>query len=1020
MQSTDEEREQLAGYPTFVNGIPESDWPRLLLSESDVQRIRKRRGTHTQLGYGVQIVVPRLLGRFQTDMSRIPTDLVEHVGGQLSTVDPLTTLRRYAEHGDTVRAHAKEIAREDGWTSFAEGQQRLEEQTGHWLENAPIGPKALRAMMLGWLLKQRILLPALSTVDTLVREHRTAAEQRVVAKLYRRVSPAQLSTIDLLIEVPEGRHSQLTQMRSRVVGDSVTSLERALQRAEEIAGLGFADVDVSDIPKRWLTSLADRAMSERATRLKHNPVRHAAALAAIKHLETSSLDDAIDILDRLITGTIINSPQRWAEKKFLRSLPEIAISGPLVAEALLGVLTSVAEVIDTETGEISDPHIDTASTRALLETYADRGILAKAAHSLLTHLPARDSDTDEARRAKAMEQYPMLCRLVPHLVGKRLFGATRAGQRALAALDALPRLMGADHAGHGDIDPELLQRSWRRLVLGAPGSESGSVNLQAYALCVVETFHERLCARDIYVEGSSRWPNPKAGLLPPETWARQRVPLLAALALPEDAATYLTGAREELHATYARVDSRVPEGAQVISPDGLLVLPRAAAPRVSELSRRVDEMLPSVELPEVVLYVLNHIGGTATLTTERGEPFAYADLDRSVAAVLIGNGCNVGLAAVANDQGRDALTPHRLEAVSHGFGHKAMEEFNKLMLSAGASIPLAQHNVQRMASVDGMRFTLSGSQPHLRVAPQGKTEIIWMTVLTEQAMQLSGRMVSGRASAALEALSTLNANRPAGRSSTSNPAIVAQAGTHEDIVFGLLSLCGYAYQPTTDQITDHRLWRIDSANYPHLQVAPQRTINVDLVSEYWDEILHLIASIHHGAVSPDDALRILTRNGRPNQMGAALAAVGRMWKTNHLLNLYDDPGYRRGIEAQSRLHQARQKLAKRICHGIDGPFPEYQPGLEDSLGPLGLLLNAVALFNAIWIHRIVEKLRAQGWDIADSEARQLDLLRFGHINMRGRFHFDLHAEGIAIRESQNSEPVLGEIAGDGTDRSTTS
>ncbi|MFB7609931.1 Tn3 family transposase [Streptomyces gardneri] len=1014
MESTEEEHERLAGYPTFVDGIPESDWPRLHLSEGDLQRVRRKKSPHTQLGYAVQIVVPRFLGRAQTDMSRIPKDLVEHVGGQLGMADPLVAIRRYGEHGDTVRAHAREIEREDGWTSFGEGRRRLEQQIEHWLENAPAGPRALRAKMLGWLLEQRIMLPALSTLDALVGKHRTTAEEHVIATLYRKVTPAQIHVIDQLMESLEGRPSQLSSLRGRIDGDSVSSLERALRRAEDIAGLGFADVDVSDIPERWLAFLAGRAMTAKVARVKEHTTKHAAALAAIKRLEKSALNDAIDILDRLITGRFINKPKRWAEKELLRAYPKFAANSALVAEAILAVLKSVAEQVDTETGEISDPHTDTASTRALLETHADRHALAEAAKNLLTHVPARDSDVDEARRTKALEQYPTLRKLVPLLVSRRLFGANPPGRRALTALYDLPRLMEADHVRDGDIDTELLKGSWRRLVLGTPGTEPSSINRQAYAMCVVETFHQRLCARDIYVVGSSRWGNPKAALLPRETWARERLSRLAGLGLPEDADTYLARAREELHAVFDRVDSRVPDGAQVVSPDGRLVLAKAVAPRTSALSRKMDEMLPRAELPEVILYVLNHIGGTAAFTTATGEPFAYTELEASVAAVMVGLGCNVGLAAVASDRGKKALTLEHLERISHGFRPETIEACNKLMVEAGNAIPLTRHNGQQLASVDGIHFTIPAPQPHLRIAPQGSTDISWMTVLTEQAMQLSGRMVSGKPSAALEALGVLAAHRPPRRSGIPYAAIVAEAGTHEDIVFGLLNLCGYAYQPTTNQIADHRLWRMDSTAYPHLRDVTRRIINVDLISEYWDDILHLIASIHHGAVSPDDALRILTHHGKPNRMGAALAAVGRIWKTHHLLNLYDSPEYRRGIETQSRLHQARHKLAKRICHGIDGPYPEYQPGLENNLGPLGLVLNAVTLFNTIWIHKIVEKMRAQGRDIPDSEARQLDLLRFDHINMRGRFHFELRAEGIAIREP-DPEPALGEAVADGSD-----
>ncbi|MFE5482953.1 DUF4158 domain-containing protein [Streptomyces sp. NPDC056527] len=687
MESTDEKHERLAGYPSFVDGIPESDWPRLHLSEGDLQRVWKKREPHTQLGYAVQIIVPRLLGRHQTDMSRIPKDLVEHVGGQLGMAEPLAAIQRYGEHGDTVRVHAREIEREDGWTSFADGRSQLEEQMEHWLENAPVGPKALRAKMMGWLIEKRIMLPALSTLDVLVSQHRNSAAEHVIAKLYRKVTPAQIRILDQLMEASEGRPSQLSALRVRIDGDNLSRLERALKRADDIAGLGFADVDVSDIPERWLTALADRAMTTRVHRVREHSTKHAAALAAIKRLEKSALNDAIDILDRLITGTFINKPKRWAEKELLRAFPEFAARGALVAEAFLAVLESVAERVDTGTGEISDRHTDTASTRALLETYADRRVLAEAATLLLTYLPARDSDVDEARRTKALEKYPVLRKLVPLLVSSRLFKANKPGLRALTALHNLPRLMEADHARDGDIDTELLKGSWRRLVLGTPGPEPAGVNLSAYAMCVVETFHQRLCARDIYVEGSSRWANPQAALLPRETWARERLSLLAGLGLPEDADTYLARAREELHALFGRVDSLVADGSEVVSPDGRLVLTKAAAPRTSELSRKVAEMLPAVELPEVVLYILNHIGGTSVFTTATGEPFAYTDLVSSVAAVMVGHGCNIGLAAVASDQGREGLTNDRLVRVSQGFRPETIEACNKLMVDAANRIP---------------------------------------------------------------------------------------------------------------------------------------------------------------------------------------------------------------------------------------------------------------------------------------------------------------------------------------------
>ncbi|MFE0737980.1 Tn3 family transposase [Streptomyces sp. NPDC058855] len=407
-------------------------------------------------------------------------------------------------------------------------------------------------------------------------------------------------------------------------------------------------------------------------------------------------------------------------------------------------------------------------------------------------------------------------------------------------------------------------------------------------------------------------------------------------------------------------------------------------------------MLPRVELPQVVLEVLGRTGGIAAFTTRNGNPPPYAEFELSVAAVMVGYGCNIGLEAVASDE-KEALGHDRLVRISRDyFRPEVIEACTTLMLGAeSATLATMQLNGERLASVDGLHFAIPTPHPGLRIAPEGSSEFTWVTVLTEQAIQLSGRMVSGRPSAALEALNTFTTYRDQlDASSARQPeAIVAEAGTHEDLVFGLLALSGYSYQPTPQQVVDARLWRVDkSADYGPLQNATRRNIDLSQIADHWEDILRVIGSIHHGAVSAHDALRILTRNGKPTKLGSAISSFGRIAKTCHLLRLYDNPDYRSGIEAQSRLHKERSDLARRICHGIDGPFPDYYPGLENRLGVLGLLLNAVVLFNTIYIQKIIEKLRAQGQDIPHNELRELSRLMYSHINMRGRFHFEMPTE----------------------------
>jgi TnpA family transposase len=1009
MDSAEERRARSAGYPSFVDGIPESDWALLRLNEEDRQLIRSKRKDHNRLGFAVQLTVVRFLGRFQTNMDRIPEELVLRVGEQLGITDPLDEIRRYGGSPGTVRDHAREIAKEYGWISFAEGEPKLVAQLEAHLEITTAGPKAMTLRALTWLRKNQVLLPSHTTLRNSVVACISRAEGALSKKICKKLTSVQIHAIDSLLEVPVGeRTSRLDRLRRGVGEPNWTNFDRALARVDDIHALGFADVDVSDIPQRKLAQLADRAMTERVGRLKDQSGKRAAVLAAIKQLERRALDDAIDMLDKLIGSRFIVRPKKWSDKVLIDAYPKFAPAGTLAAQALLAVLKSVAEQVDHDTGEIVDPHTDTDSTRAVLETVADRDTLTTAAKNLLEYMPAPDSDIDEARRAKALEQFPDVRRLLSVLVDKVPFGATPAGRPTLNALWTLPHLLGRTDIGLEDIDTTLLKGSWGRLVWDRSGQLEGTVNLSAYALCVLETLHRQLGQREIFVNGCSRWADLRAQLLPVEVWKQARPGVLTDLNLSEDPTAYLGQASAKLHADLTRVSSHLPEGIQLSVDHEKLSLPKGQAPRPSNLARQVEKLLPKVELPQVVLEVLRRTGGITAFTTRKGSPAPYREFELSVAAVMVGHACNLDLSAVASD--KEALTLDHLNRVSHEYVRpETIDAYNKLMIEEQATVPVTKPwNGGRLASVDGFRFIIPSPQPRLPVAPEGSSELSWMTVLTEQAIQLSGRMVSGRPSAALEALRTLTTHRtrPAGPSTGHPDAIVAEAGTHEDLVFGLLALCGYAYQPTPSQIEDTRLWRVDkSADYGPLQEATRRHIDVAQIAAHWDDILHVVGSIHHGAVSPHDALRILTRNGMPTKLGTAIASFGRIPKTRHLLHLYDNPEFRRVIEAQSRLHKERAELARRICHGLDGPVPEYYPGLEDRLGALGLVLNAVALFNTICIQKIIDRLRAQGQSISESEIRQLSPFMHRHINMRGRFHFELPTETMFAIADLDADPA---------------
>jgi TnpA family transposase len=81
----------------------------------------------------------------------------------------------------------------------------------------------------------------------------------------------------------------------------------------------------------------------------------------------------------------------------------------------------------------------------------------------------------------------------------------------------------------------------------------------------------------------------------------------------------------------------------------------------------------------------------------------------------------------------------------------------------------------------------------------------------------------------------------------------------------------------------------------------------------------------------------------------ALADLGRIPKTIYLLNYIDDQVYRRRILTQLNRGEERHSVARIICHGRQGEIRKrYREGQEDQLGALGLVTNAVILWNTLY------------------------------------------------------------------------
>lgn len=113
-------------------------------------------------------------------------------------------------------------------------------------------------------------------------------------------------------------------------------------------------------------------------------------------------------------------------------------------------------------------------------------------------------------------------------------------------------------------------------------------------------------------------------------------------------------------------------------------------------------------------------------------------------------------------------------------------------------------------------------------------------------------------------------------------------------------------------------------------------------------------------------------------------------KTLYLLNYLDDESYRRRILTQLNRGESRHGVARAIFHGQRGELRQrYREGQEDQLGVLGLVVNAVVLWNTRYLDAALARARSSGAMAKPEDVERLSPLLLGHINVLGRYEFIL-------------------------------
>lgn len=162
-------------------------------------------------------------------------------------------------------------------------------------------------------------------------------------------------------------------------------------------------------------------------------------------------------------------------------------------------------------------------------------------------------------------------------------------------------------------------------------------------------------------------------------------------------------------------------------------------------------------------------------------------------------------------------------------------------------------------------------------------------------------------------------------------------------------------------------------------------------------MLRVVISIQKGKVKPSTILRKLCSKSRKNKLYYAFRELGRVIRTEFLLNYINDAELRRTIQAATCKSEEFNEFIDWICFGGGGIIADNLRFSQQKIIKFNHLLANTLIFHTV-VHqtKAINKLRKDGIEIPNEILSGFSPYWRDHINRFGKFTLDMGRQAAKI------------------------
>lgn len=284
-------------YPRFKRSPTTRELETLYLPTDDEMHFARLIARKVQLRFGLLLLLKAFqrLGYFPA-VDDIPQPIIQHVRAAASIdaeTSPLYTETR------TLYRHHRAIRERLGVSAWNEDGLRVASEAMSAAAEVMDNPADLINVAIEELVRQRIELPAFSTLDRLSRRVRTLINGRFFADVMEKLSGAEREQLDALLEIGNSpqKKSLFFTLKQLPKRSSLEHLQDLLDHIVKLSDTVGADHHLTGIPYVKIKHFAAEAKALDAAELKNfaAPKRYVLLLSLIHRARVQARDDLADM-----------------------------------------------------------------------------------------------------------------------------------------------------------------------------------------------------------------------------------------------------------------------------------------------------------------------------------------------------------------------------------------------------------------------------------------------------------------------------------------------------------------------------------------------------------------------------------------------------------------------------------------------------------------------------------------------------------------------------------------------------